>query len=145
MQKGSGRARMGSKRSPLIPGGGVSFGPKPKDWSISMNKKERRLAMATAMQSAAVDTIVVESFESLKENMKTKLLVGLLKNVGVDVMREHTLIVSASKDEAVERAGKNVAKLRINTADALQIYDVLRAERIVVEEAALAAIKERYK
>ncbi|GBG00462.1 50S ribosomal protein L4, partial [Raphidocelis subcapitata] len=63
-QKGTGGARRGSNVSPLFPGGGITFGPKPKDWSIKMNKKERRLALATALQSAAPDMIVVDSVGS---------------------------------------------------------------------------------
>lgn len=62
-QKGTGNARMGSKRSPLLPGGGVIFGPRPRDWSIKMNKKEKRLAMATAIQSAADSITVVEDLK----------------------------------------------------------------------------------
>lgn len=143
-QKGSGRARMGSKRSPLMPGGGISFGPKPKDWSIDMNKKERRLAMGTAFQSASDDIVGIDSFAALDDGRKTKALVGMLKNVGVDVMREHTLVVTAAKNESVQVAGKNIEKLAINTADALQVYDVLRADRIVVEEAAFDVINSAY-
>ena len=80
-QKGSGNARMGSLRTPLKPGGGVTFGPKPKDWSINMNKKEKALAMSTALQSAASDMIVLDSVPSI-EGRKTKSLVNMLKNVG---------------------------------------------------------------
>ena len=78
-QKGSGSARQGSRRSPLLVGGGVVFGPKPKDWSIKMNKKEKRLAMGTALQSAASDIIGIDSFAALEDNRKTKALVALLK------------------------------------------------------------------
>ncbi len=63
-QKGTGNARQGTRRTPLRPGGGISFGPKPRDWTIGMNKKEKRLALATAIQSAAEDMIVVEDFAS---------------------------------------------------------------------------------
>lgn len=77
-QKGTGNARMGSKRSPLLPGGGVTFGPRPRDWSIKMNKKEKRLAMATAIQSAADSITVVED---LKVGVLTGIACAPLHNL----------------------------------------------------------------
>lgn len=82
-QKGSGNARRGSKRSPLMPGGGISFGPKPRDWSASMNKKERKLACATALHSAAGDMLVCADFSDMAE-VKTATLLGALSAMGVD-------------------------------------------------------------
>merc|ERR1719199_602807 len=79
-QKGTGNARAGSKRTPLKPGGGVSFGPKPKDWTIQMNKKERRLAMATAIQSAAATMIVVDDLGANVSVAKTKAFQDALKS-----------------------------------------------------------------
>ena len=140
-QKGTGNARRGSNTSPLFPGGGVTFGPKPKDWSIKMNKKERRLALATALQSAAADTVVVESVSG--GDGKTKALVQALEKVGASADKK-TLLVLANKDEAVLRAGRNVEKLAINTADALQVFEVLNADVVVFERAALAKVKELY-
>jgi large subunit ribosomal protein L4 len=142
-QKGTGNARQGSTRTPLKPGGGVVFGPKPKDWSIDMNKKEKRLAMATALQSAAVDMVVVDTLPSL-EDKKTKSLVTMCSNVGVDVMKTHTLLITADRNPNIEVAGKNVAKLALNTANCLQVYDVLRADKIIIEKAALDFLNEKY-
>jgi large subunit ribosomal protein L4 len=85
-QKGTGNARAGSTRTPLKPGGGVIFGPKPKDWSIKMNKKERRLAMATALQSCAEDMIVVEDLSDKVTTPK----VGLYKLSPVDLTHSLT-------------------------------------------------------
>jgi large subunit ribosomal protein L4 len=143
-QKGSGNARMGSKRSPLIPGGGVSFGPKPKDWSIKMNKKERRLAMGTALQSAAPDMKVVPDFSFIGADCKTRELVHGCAGLGIDLMSTYTLLITSDDNAAVERAGKNVARVTINKASALQVYDVLRADKIVVEESALELLSGRY-
>lgn len=141
-QKGSGNARRGSRRSPLMPGGGISFGPKPRDWTIDMNKKERRLALATALQSAAADIVVVDDFSGFNE-IKTKSLLAKLENVGVS-QDENTLLILSEPNQNVYLSARNVEKLAINTAGAVQIYDVLRADRIVLERSALAYISEFY-
>jgi large subunit ribosomal protein L4 len=143
-QKGTGRARQGSIRTPLKPGGGVVFGPKPKDWSITMNRKEKQLAMATALQSAAADIVAVDSFGPLESESKTRKLLEICRGVGVDPMEEYTLIVTAGRNAAVERCGKNVRKLLINSDANLRVYDVLRADKIIFEEGALQTVIERF-
>lgn len=142
-QKGTGRARQGSTRTPLRPGGGVTFGPKPKDWSIDMNKKEKKVAMATALQSAACDMVVLESLPSM-EDRKTKSMVGLCKNMGADVMSEKVLLVLTEENKDAYMAGRNIAKLTMNTADCLRVTDVLGADKIIVEKAALDAISTKF-
>lgn len=141
-QKGTGNARIGSRRTPLKPGGGVSFGPKPKDWGIKMNKKERRLAMATALQSAAGDIVVVES--AAMAEPKTKALVQALAGVGADPMARNVLLVVSEVGDGLQRAARNVERLSVNKVAALNASDVLRADKIVVEKGALAAIQEFY-
>jgi large subunit ribosomal protein L4 len=143
-QKGTGNARRGSRRSPLMPGGGISFGPKPRDWSISMNKKERRLAMATALQSAAADIVVVEDFAGAFNEVKTSALVSKLKAVGVDPSEHKTLIILNDANEQVYLSGRNLPKVAMNNANAVQVYDVLAADRIIIERSALAYINEIY-
>lgn len=141
-QKGTGNARRGSTTSPLFPGGGVTFGPKPKDWSISMNKKERRLALATALQSAASDVVVVDDIKQAAADGKTKSLVSALAKVaGAD---RKVLLVLGAADAMVMRAGRNVEKLTINVAANVQVYDVLNADVIVMEKSALQAINAAY-
>lgn len=142
-QKGTGRARQGSTRTPLRPGGGVTFGPKPKDWSIDMNKKEKKVAMATALQSAACDMVVLESLPSM-EDRKTKSMVGLCKNMGVDVMSEKVLLILTEENKDASMAGRNIAKLTMNTANCLRVTDVLGAEKIIVEKEALDAISTKF-
>ena len=141
-QKGTGNARIGSRRTPLKPGGGVSFGPKPKDWGIKMNKKERRLAMATALQSAAADIVVIES--AAMSEPKTKALVEALASVGADPMTKNVLLVAGEVGDGLQRASRNVERLAVNKVAALNASDVLRADKIVVEKGALAAIQEFY-
>ncbi|GMH33861.1 hypothetical protein BSKO_01695 [Bryopsis sp. KO-2023] len=141
-QKGTGRARRGSQRSPLIVGGGVIFGPKPRDYSVKMNKKERRLALATALQSAVEDIIVCENLTD-KFVGKTKQLVGTLAEMGVSP-DEYSLVITKDSNPLMERAGKNAPKIVLNTTGQINAYDVLRADKIVIEQDALQHIQDFY-
>ena len=143
-QKGTGNARQGTRRTPLKPGGGISFGPKPRDWSISMNKKEKRLALATAIQSASEDMIVVEDFASDFAEVKTRTLLQKLEAVGANPLEEKTLLILNEASENVYLSGRNVEFLAINIANSVQVYDVLGAEKIVVEKSALEYLNEYY-
>ena len=132
-QKGNGTARRGSQRTPLRVGGGITFGPKPRDFSIDMNRKERRLAMATALQSAAGPSMVVAEDLSGWEQMKTKALVEALAGMGADPMQERVLIVTGQYNEALLRSARNVARLEACTVDNLNIIDVLKAKKARVD------------
>lgn len=142
-QKGTGNARVGSKRTPLKPGGGVVFGPKPKDWTITMNKKERRLAMSSALQNAADSIVVVEDLEGKFEDKKTKNMVAALSKLGVAAGEKAVLCVK-ELSEGVKLSGRNIAGLKICTLDSLTIYDVLNAEKLVFDEASIAKANELY-
>lgn len=142
-QKGTGRARAGSIRSPLWRGGGVIFGPKPRDYSIKMNKKERRLALRTAFQSRVEDLIVVEEFADQFSRPKTKDLVAALTRWGIEANAK-VLLVLSEKQENVYLSGRNVEKMRICLADSINVYDVLLADKIVLTPTALAKIQEVY-
>ncbi|KAL6752306.1 plastid/chloroplast ribosomal protein L4 [Haematococcus lacustris] len=144
-QKGTGNARRGSSVSPLFPGGGITFGPKPKDWKIKMNKKERRLAMATTLQSSAEDITVVESLAGKVSDKKTRTLLALLKQMtGFDAMKQKVLLILKERDEGVILAGRNVEKLYINTTDEIRVLDVMKAHKIVIEDGALEQIKSMF-
>lgn len=143
-QKGTGNARLGSKRSPLLPGGGVTFGPKPKDWSIKMNKKERRLAMATAIQSAASSMIVVDSINSGVTVPKSKAFQDNLKSWGVNVNEEKTYVITKDAPKEVELATRNMARVVHADITKLNVYDVLNADKVVVDEAALGYLNDFY-
>lgn len=108
-----------------------------------MNKKERRLALATALQSAASDTLAIDSLADAAADGRTKSLVSTLAALGV-APGTKTLLVLAEPNEMVMRAGRNVAKLAINTADAIQVFDVLNADVIVMEKAALEKVQALY-
>lgn len=109
-----------------------------------MNKKEKRLALATALQSAAGDMVVVEDFAGAFNEIKTKSLVEKLAAIGADVNNQKTLLILGEANEQVYLSGRNIEFLAINTANAVQVYDVLAADRIVIEKSALAYINEFY-
>ncbi|PZV16080.1 MAG: 50S ribosomal protein L4 [Leptolyngbya sp.] len=142
-QKGTGRARAGSNRSPLWRGGGVIFGPKPRDYSLKMNRKERRLALRTAIQSRIEDVIVVQDFADKFPRPKTKDLVGALQTWGIQA-ESKVLLILADRQEMVYLSARNVAKLRLISASNLNVFDLLAADRIVITQSAIAKIQEVY-
>eukprot|EP00238_Polyblepharides_amylifera_P014119 CAMPEP_0196579234 /NCGR_PEP_ID=MMETSP1081-20130531/19606_1 /TAXON_ID=36882 /ORGANISM="Pyramimonas amylifera, Strain CCMP720" /LENGTH=250 /DNA_ID=CAMNT_0041898751 /DNA_START=48 /DNA_END=800 /DNA_ORIENTATION=+ len=142
-QKGAGAARQGSRRTPLKPGGGVVFGPKPKDWSIDMNKKERRLAMSSALDNAASSSVVIEDLDGKFEEKKTKTLVSALEKWGVSPDANAVLCVKEIT-ESLSCSARNIAKVKLCTLDTLTIYDVLRADKLVFDESSISKINEVY-
>lgn len=142
-QKGTGRARAGSIRSPLWRGGGVIFGPKPRDYSIKMNRKERRLALRTAFQGRVEDMIVVQDFASELSRPKTKELMTALTRWGVE-KDEKVLLIVAERSDNVYLSARNVENLRLISANNLNVYDLLAADRVVVTASALETVKEVY-
>lgn len=142
-QKKTGRARRGSNRTPLRPGGGVIFGPKPRDWSIKINRKEKRLAISTAMASAAVNTIVVEDFGAKFERPKTKEFIEAMKRWGLDP-KEKAMFLMTEVSENVVLSSRNIGTLKILTPRTLNLYDILNAEKVVLTPGAVDYLNERY-
>jgi large subunit ribosomal protein L4 len=142
-QKGTGRARQGSTRSPLTRGGGAIFGPKPRDYDTKMNRKERRLALRTAFIGRAADLIVVEDFALNLAQPKTKELCQALERWGV-VVGKKTLIITDRKDENVVLSARNIEKLQLIAADQLNIFDIINSDKIVATRSAIARIHEVY-
>ncbi len=142
-QKGTGRARAGSIRSPLWRGGGVIFGPKPRDYEVKINKKEKRLALRTALIAQAENMIVVESFADQLTQPKTKELAGALTRWGVSE-NEKILLILTEVPENVLLSARNLCNVKIIRADSLNVYDVLVANRLVATADALKKIKEVY-
>lgn len=143
-QKGSGKARRGSQRTPLRPGGGVIFGPKPKDWSIKINKKEKRLAISTALSSAAVDSVVIDSFNEKFDTPKTKNFVAALKNWGVEPSEDHALIFTTELSENVRLSSRNIGSLKILTPRTLNLYDILRADKLIFTKDGVEYLNKMY-
>jgi large subunit ribosomal protein L4 len=142
-QKGTGRARQGSIRTPLRPGGGVIFGPKPRSYSLAMNRKERRLALRTALMSRVDDLIVVKGFGADLDAPKTKEIIAGLGRLGV-APGSKVLVVLDSPSEVVRKSVRNLDKVKLIAADQLNVFDLLHANTLVVGEAALAKIQEVY-
>ena len=142
-QKGTGRARQGSIRTPLRPGGGIVFGPKPRTYNLAMNRKERRLALRTALMARIDDVIVVKDFGAALEAPKTREVVDALGRLGVAADAK-VLIVLTAPTEVVKRSVRNLEKVKLITADQLNVFDLLHANALVLGEEALATIQEVY-
>jgi large subunit ribosomal protein L4 len=142
-QKGTGRARAGSIRSPLWRGGGVIFGPKPRDYSTKMNRKERRLALRTAFNAQAENLVVVESFADQLSQPKTKELAAALTRWGATADKR-VLLILTDISENIFLSARNIPYLKVLRADSLNIYDILVAETIVATPDALAQLQEVY-
>ena len=143
-QKGTGRARAGSIRSPLWRGGGVIFGPKPRDFHLKMNRKERRLALRTAFMSRTEDLIVVEDFVGQLEKPKTKEVISALSRWGIDTETKVLLIVTDTTAENLYLSVRNVPTINMIKFDCLNIYDILNANKIIATSEALTKLQEVY-
>ena len=142
-QKGTGRARQGSIRTPLRPGGGITFGPKPRTYNLDMNRKERRLALRTALMSRISDAKVIKDFGAKLEVPKTSEIVSLIKRVGIDADGK-ILIILNKPSEIIKRSIRNLEKVKLIAADQLNVFDLLNANSLVIGEDALSTIKEVY-
>ncbi len=139
-QKGTGRARAGSIRSPLWPGGGTVFGPHPRDYSYLMPKRARKTALRSILaQKLREERLTIIDRIELPE-LKTKHFVGLLRGLGIE---DSVLIVIPDADHRVELAGRNLPRVKVLRAAGLNVYDLLRYHHLVITQAALQAITER--
>lgn len=142
-QKKTGRARRGSNRTPLRPGGGVIFGPKPKDWSVKINRKEKRLAISTAIASALQSTIVVEDFDDKFQKPKTKEFIALMGRLGLDPAKKSLFLMTEISDN-VRLSSRNVGTLKMLTPRTLNLFDILDAENLILTKGAVEFLNERY-
>ena len=140
-QKGSGRARQGSIRSPQWTHGGVALGPKPREYGKTGNKKVRRLAMKSALSSkvAAEELIVLDSLEM--NEIKTKEVVSVLKALETG---KKVLIVLPEKNETVYRSARNIKGVKTTLVSTLNVYDILNCDSLVVLKDAVSKIEEVY-
>jgi large subunit ribosomal protein L4 len=142
-QKGTGRARAGSSRSPLWRGGGVIFGPKPRDYELKMNRKERRLALRTALMSRLEDTLVVQNFADLLPTPKTKEMALAFSRWGIDP-NQKVLLILEEKQETVYLSVRNMPFVKMIVADHLNIFDLVNADKLVITEGAITKIQAVY-
>lgn len=140
-QKGSGRARQGSTRSPQWTHGGIALGPKPREYGKTVNKKVRRLAMKSALSSkvAAEELIVLDSLEM--NEIKTKEVVSVLSALETG---KKVLIVLPEKNETVYRSARNIKGVKTTLVNTLNVYDILNCDSLVVLKDAVAKIEEVY-
>lgn len=138
-QKGTGRARQGSTRSPQWTHGGVVFAPKPRDYSYTLNKKVKRLAMKSVLSAKAAEgaIIVIDSIQMAAP--KTKEFKSFLGAVGAD---SKALVVTATANELVVKSARNIPGVSVAFANVINVYDILNAKKFVVDQAALAVIEE---
>ncbi|MGN0612511.1 MAG: 50S ribosomal protein L4 [Porcipelethomonas sp.] len=140
-QKGTGHARQGSIRAPQWTHGGVALGPKPRDYSYTLNKKVRRLAMKSALSSKAqnANLIVIDALDL--EGFKTKTIVNMLKALNVD---GKALIVTAEADQKVVKSAANIPGVKTAAVNTLNVYDILNHDKFIVVKNAVGKIEEVY-
>ena len=137
-QKHTGRARAGSIRSPLWKGGGVSHGPKPRDYSFAIPKKARRLALYTALSAKARDNELIVIDDLNFDIPKTKQMVGILKALNMD--NSSCLIVVSRANETVWKSARNIPSVKVMTSTELNAYEVLRPKKVLLTKEALSSI-----
>ena len=140
-QKGTGRARQGSTRAPQWTHGGIVFAPKPRDYRFTVNKKERRLALKSALSVKAADSdiIVVDSIKT--DEYKTKKIVAMLGAVGAD---KKALIVLPEVDDKVIKSANNIPGVKTAQVNTINVYDILNADKLIIAKDAVSKIEEVY-
>ena len=137
-QKGTGRARQGSTRAVQWYHGGIAFAPKPRDYSYTLNKKVKRLALKSALSAKAAEGNIVVVDGLKMESIKTKVLKAFLTAIGVT----KSVVITAEHDEIVIKSARNIPGVVTTTAKILSVYDIVKAKSLVLDKAALAIIEE---
>ncbi|MGI6071687.1 MAG: 50S ribosomal protein L4 [Lachnospiraceae bacterium] len=139
-QKGTGRARHGSIRAPQWTGGGVVFAPKPRDYSVKMNKKEKRAALKSVLASRVQENkfFVIDAIKC--EEISTKIMVNLLKKL----QAEKALVILNENDKNVILSARNIPNVKTARTETINVYDILKHEAVVIDKAALETIQEVY-
>ena len=138
-QKGTGRARQGSTRAPQWTHGGIVFAPKPRSYSYTLNKKTRRLALKSALSAKASEQSIVVIDSITMDAPKTKEFAAFLKAVNCDCK---TLVVTAEANTNVLKSGRNIEGCQVTFANVINVYDILKAKKLVLDKAALQKIEE---
>jgi large subunit ribosomal protein L4 len=140
-QKGTGRARQGSIRAPQWKGGGVVFAPKPRDYSYSIPKKIKRLALKSALSSKVQDKEIIVVDRLVLEQPKTKEMIKVLKNLNSG---KKTLVVIPERDEAVVRAAANIPGVKTAYVNTINVYDILNCDSFLITKDAVNKVEEVY-
>ena len=139
-QKGTGHARQGSTRAPQWTGGGIVFAPKPRDYSFKMNKKEKRIALLSALSSKVAESKIVVLDEFKLDEIKTKKFVEVMNNLKV----ENALVVLEGENKNVVLSGRNIPSVKVTATNEINTYDVLKYTTLVVTKAAVEKLEEGY-
>ena len=139
-QKGTGHARQGSTRAPQWTGGGVVFAPVPRDYSFKMNKKEKRIALLSALSSKVAESKIVVLDEFKLDEIKTKKFVEVMNNLKV----ENALVVLEGENKNVVLSGRNIPSVKVTATNEINTYDVLKYTTLVVTKAAVEKLEEVY-
>jgi large subunit ribosomal protein L4 len=142
-QKGTGRARAGSNRSPLWKGGGVIFGPKPKTKKLKLNKKERRLALQTLLYNKKNNILILENLESQFSESKTKGFLKICEDCGINC-NQNVLVIVSKKTASLKLATQNLKNVELISASNLNTFSLLKAKQIILTPLAINNIKEIY-
>ena len=142
-QKGTGRARAGSNRSPLWKGGGVIFGPKPKTISLKVNKKERRLALQTLLYNKKNNIIILENLENGLTDCKTQNFLKVCNACNID-LNQKVLVIVSKKTPFLKLATQNLKTVELTLASNLNTFSLLKAKQIILTPLAINDIKEIY-
>ena len=136
-QKGTGHARQGSTRAPQWTGGGIVFAPKPRDYSFKMNKKEKRIALLSALSSKVAESKIVVLDEFKLDEIKTKKFVEVMNNLKV----ENALVVLEGENKNVVLSGRNIPSVKVTATNEINTYDVLKYTTLVVTKAAVEKLE----
>ena len=139
-QKGTGHARQGSTRAPQWTGGGIVFAPKPRDYSFKMNKKEKRIALLSALSSKVAESKIVVLDEFKLDEIKTKKFVEVMNNLKVS----KALVVLEGENKNVVLSGRNIPTVKVSATNEINTYDVLKYDTLVVTKAAVEKLQEVY-
>ena len=142
-QKGTGRARAGSNRSPLWKGGGIIFGPKPKKVALKLNKKERRLALQTLLYNKKNNVIIIEDLENTLTESKTKSFLSMCENCNINSNQKVLLVVS-KKTIPLKLATQNLKNVELILASNLNTFSLLKAKQIILSSSSINNLKETY-
>lgn len=142
-QKGTGRARAGSNRSPLWKGGGVIFGPKPKSNYIKLNKKERRLALQTLLYNKKNNILIIDNLENELDKLKTKNFLKICNDCNID-LQQKVLVIVSKKTVSLKLSTQNIKNVELILASNLNTFSLLKAKQIILTPLAINDIKEIY-
>jgi large subunit ribosomal protein L4 len=142
-QKGTGRARAGSNRSPLWKGGGVTFGPKPKKITLKLNKKERQLALQTLLYNKKNNLLIIENLENAITEPKTKAFLKVCQDCSIN-LEQKVLVIVSKKTMPLKLATQNLKNVELISASSLNTLSLLKAKQIILTPLAINYIKEIY-